>query len=240
MCSMSCRVSTEEEISELTVFAAVSLADVILSKQEYFQNKENVELTFNFAGSQVLASQIANGAPADIFISAGAYPVKYLLDKNFLFKEDIEYLASNKLVIAISKNYHEIDVNEVEDLKNVKRLAIADPEYAPAGMYAKQALNNLQLEEMFGANIIMVANARSALTYLETKNVDAAILYKTDAMSSDKVIEVDVIPTSSYSSIIYPIAFVRSSGNVLVANKYIEYLLSEDFKTVLYANGFGE
>lgn len=236
----ACNGSNKSETPELVIFSAISFSDVILDTQEYFQSKENVKLSFNFSGSQVLASQIANGAPVDLFISSGMRPVEYLLDKDLLLTESISYVTSNKLVIAISNDSYKIDINEVRDLYNLDRIVIADPEYAPAGIYAQQTLEKLQLQKTLESKIITASNARTALTYLETKNADAAILYKTDAVNSDKVFIIDVIPESSYDSIKYPVVIVNSSDNIELAYKYVDYLLSPEFKNTLNSYGFGK
>tara|TARA_Y100000996_G_C22557269_1_gene655954 strand:+ start:5352 stop:6116 length:765 start_codon:yes stop_codon:yes gene_type:complete len=237
---MSCTILPNEDSPELVVFSAISFSDVILSTQEPFQSKENVKLSFSFSGSQVLASQISNGAPADLFLSSGIAPVNYLLDKNLLFEDRIVDIASNKLVVAIPAGQPEVNIDDIQYLLNYNRIAIADPEYAPAGMYTKQALENLGLEESLEPKILKVTNVRAALNYLETKNVDAAILYETDAKSSNKVISLDLIPESSYDSINYPITIINSTNKLDLADKYIEYLLSSDFRDILISYGFNE
>ena len=107
-------------------------------------------------------------------------------------------------------------------------------------MYTKQALKNLRLEESLAPKVLTVPNVRSALNYLETKNVDAAILYETDAKSSNKVVSLDLIPESSYNSIKYPVVVINSTDKLDLADKYIEYLLSSDFKDILISYGFNE
>ena len=237
---MSCNIVQNEDPPELVVFSAISFSDVILNTQESFQSKENIKISFSFSGSQVLASQISNGAPADLFISSGMAPVNYLLDKNLLVEDRIVDIASNKLVVAIPTEQSEVNIKDIQYLLNYNKIAIVDPEYAPAGMYTKQALKNLRLEESLAPKVLTVPNVRAALNYLETKNVDAAILYETDAKSSNKVVSLDLIPESSYNSIKYPVVVINSTDKLDLADKYIKYLLSSDFKDILISYGFNE
>ena len=236
--SVSCNNFDDEETSDLVVFSAISFSEILLNTEEHFEKKENVNLSFSFSGSQVLASQISNGAPVDIFISSGVYPVRYLLDKNLLIEEHIYNVTTNKLVLATLKDYPVSDIDDLRYLHKFDSIAIVDPEYAPAGIYTEQVLTRLKLEDAQMPKILTAPNAMLALNYLETGNVSAAILYETDAINSDKVIALDIIPETFYGPIKYPAVILNSTDELELAYKYIEYLLSSEFTDILNSYGF--
>ena len=236
--SVSCNNFDDEETSDLVVFSAISFSEILLNTKEYFEEKENVNLSFSFSGSQVLASQISNGAPVDIFISSGVSPVRYLLDKNLLIEEHIYNVTTNKLVLATLKDYPVSDIDDLRYLYKFDSIAIADPEYAPAGIYTEQVLARLKLEDAQMPKILTASNAMLALNYLETGNVSAAILYETDAINSDKVIPLDIIPETFYGPIKYPAVILNSTDELDLAYKNIDYLLSSEFTDILNSYGF--
>ena len=236
--SVSCNNFDDEETSDLVIFSAISFSEILLNTEEHFEKKENVNLSFSFSGSQVLASQISNGAPVDIFISSGVSPVRYLLDKNLLIEEHIYNVTTNKLVLSTLKDSPVSDIDDLRYLHKFDSIAIADPEYAPAGIYSEQVLTRLKLEEVQMPKILTAPNAMLALNYLETGNVSAAILYETDAINSDKVISLDIIPETFYGPIKYPAVILNSTDELDLAYKYIDYLLSSEFTDILNSYGF--
>ena len=155
-----------------------------------------------------------------------------------MIEEHIYNVTTNKLVLSTLKDYPVSDIDDLRYLDKFDSIAIADPEYAPAGIYSEQVLTRLKLEEAQMPKILTAPNARIALNYLETGNVSAAILYETDAINSDKVISLDIIPETFYEPIKYPAVILNSTDELDLAYKYIEYLLSSEFTDILNSYGF--
>ena len=155
-----------------------------------------------------------------------------------MIEEHIYNVTTNKLVLATLKDYPVSDIDDLRYLYKFDSIAIADPEYAPAGIYSEQVLTRLKLEEAQMPKILTAPNAMLALNYLETGNVSAAILYETDAINSDKVIPLDIIPETFYGPIKYPAVILKGADELDLAYNYIDYLLSSEFTDILNSYGF--
>lgn len=231
-----CSLSTQED--KLLVFVAASLTNVVLETKSTFEKQSGTELIFNIAGSQTLAGEIANGAPADIFISAGPKPVSFLVERNRVDSHSVRDIAGNLLVIAVSSDGDYEQLQSIEQLAIMKRVAIADPDLAPAGRYAKESLMSVGLWEKISSTLIYASDVRAALAYVQTGNVDAAIVYKTDLAVAEGILEKNLIPQSSYSQVVYPGAIVVGSNKQTLAEDYFNFLYSEQVASVFRKYGF--
>ena len=163
-----------DEGESVLVFAAASLADVMEELGQEFTERENIEVSFNLGGSTELAQLIVRGAPADLFLSAGSQPMLRLEERNLILPGSRVDLLSNELVLVGGPDLAQADeIASVEDLAGSdKRVAIAAPDLAPAGWYAREALMNLGLWKQVEPRIIPAPNVRVAMSYVETGNVD--------------------------------------------------------------------
>ena len=222
---------------ELLVFAAVSLTDSLTEIGRAFEQRSDGDVAFSFGGSQELAQQIARGAPADIFISAGQFPVSFLAAKGAI-DSDPTNLLSNKLVLVAGSD--EIELNSVEGLTTevVHRIAVADPDLAPAGRYASESLKHLGLWDDIQGKLVFGANVRVTLAYVQSGNADVGLVYETDAMTARELVVLDIVPAYSYSPIVYPAVVVRDSGNRRYAGEFIDFLRSETASAVFRKHGF--
>ena len=188
---------------ELLVFAGASLADAMEEIGERFEKEAGTRVAFSFGGSQALAQQIASGAPADVFVAAGRQPVDFLASRGAVDTVG-DAVVRNELVVAVKEGSP--GPAAMSDLigPEVGRVAIADPVLAPAGVYAREALRSLGLWESLLPRLVFGADVRAALAYLESGNVDAALVYATDAREASGVRALDIVPRDSYTPIAYP------------------------------------
>ena len=233
---VGCDLKAQDD--KLLVFVAASLTNVVLETKNTFEEQSGAELIFNIAGSQTLAGEIAHGAPADVFISAGPKPMSFLVERNKVDLDSVKDITGNLLVIAVSSEGDYKELQFIEQLATMKRVAIADPELAPAGRYAKESLSTIGLWEKIYSTLVYAADVRAALAYVQTGNVDAAIVYSTDLAVAEGVLGKNLIPESSYSQVIYPAAIVVGSNKKALAEDYFDFLYSEQVASIFRKHGF--
>ena len=225
---------------ELTISAAASLKDALKDVQAaYLQKAPQVKLVFNLGASGSLQKQIEQGAPADIFISAAPKQMNELETKNLILKPTRRNLVENKLVLIVPQN-SQLKIAKFEELANsdVKKLGIGEPKVVPAGQYAQQALNKLGVWNTIADKMVFAKDVRTVLAYVETGNVDAGIVYKTDATSSSKVKIAATAPEGSHQPVLYPAAILAGSKNAKAAEEWLAFLVSPDGKAIFEKHGF--
>ena len=229
--------SGEDGRPRLMVFAATSLTDALAEVGREFEAQSNVKLSYSYGGSQALAQQIARGAPADVFISAGQFPTDFLVSKDLAGHETVN-LLTNKLVLVLRPdNDRLIDMKQLAT-ETVERIAIANPDLAPAGRYAKEALEYLDLWEAVQDKLVAAPDVRATMTYVETGNADVAVVYQTDAMTADDLEILDIVPPESYSQITYPAVIPRRSERKSRAIEFIEFLQGDRATMIFRSLGF--
>ena len=223
---------------ELLVFAPASLANALDDVQEAFEAQTGVSMAVSYGGSQMLAQQIASGAPADVFISAGESPVKFLADKDRL-EPTLADLLTNKLVVVV-RSAADFRVSSMDQLKtdSIQRIALADPQLAPAGGYARESLESLGLWKELQSKLVLGADVRATLAYVESGNADAAIVYATDARVARNVDIFDIVPADSYSRIVYPVAIVEGSADKRAVTEFIDFLMSAKAQDIFRTHSF--
>ena len=236
MVLFGCDLKAQDD--KLLIFVAASLTNVVLETKNAFEEQSGAELIFNIAASQTLAGEIANGAPADVFISAGPKPMSFLVERNKVDSHSVRDIAGNLLVIAVSSEGDYEELQFIEQLATMKRVAIADPELAPAGRYAKESLSTIGLWGKLYSTLIYAADVRAALAYVQTGNVAAAIVYSTDLAVAEGVLKKNIIPESSYSKVTYPGAVVVGSNKKALAEDYFSFLYSEQVASIFRKHGF--
>ena len=222
---------------ELLVFAAASLADALEEIGERFEEEAGTRVAFSFGGSQALAQQVASGAPADVFVAAGRQPLDFLDSRGAV--DTVEgAVVHNELVVAVREDSKAL--GSISDLAGpaVGRVAIADPGLAPAGIYAREALRSLGLWESLRPSLVFGADVRAALAYLESGNVDAALVYATDAREAPGVKALDIVPPDSYPSIAYPAAVLEGSESRDAAIGFLRFLKSDAARGIFERHGF--
>lgn len=222
----------------VTVFAAASLSDSLKTIAAEHEKISGDKVVFNFAASGPLARQIEAGAPADIFFSADEARADALERQGLLVKETRVSRLGNTLVIVATPDL--VRVHAPHDLTNaaVKRVAIGDVRTVPAGTYAKAYLEALGLWASVEPKAIPCENVRAVLAAVESGNVDAGIVYKTDAAISRKVRVVFAVPAAEGPRITYPMALVKNAPEPMAAKRFLEFLNSDGAASVFRKAGF--
>jgi len=223
----------------LTVSAAVSLTESLQAIQAlYQQHAPSVSITLNLGASGFLEQQIAQGAPVDIFISASPQEMNALEAQGLLVNNTRKALLNNTLVLISPAGFD--GVSGFADLKNpgIKRVAIADPESVPAGAYARQVLEYYKLYSLIYPKLIFGGDVRQVLAYVETGNVDAGLVYSTDAKLSGRVKVVAAAPEASHAPIVYPVAVLKACRHVMAAEQFVQFLSGPQARQVFEREGF--
>jgi molybdate transport system substrate-binding protein len=223
----------------LTISAAISLkAPLDAISQNYERNHPDQRVVRNFGASGTLQHQIEQGAPVDIFISAGENEMDALQKDDLLVPGTRRDLLGNQLVLIVPA--HSQGIKDFPDLKKstVKSVAVGDPQIVPAGMYAKQTLEHLGLLPGIQGKLIFAKDVRQALAYVETGNADAGLVYATDARISIAVRVAATAPDDSHLPILYPIALLKDSKSPQPARTLLDTLESSDSLTAFEKYGF--
>ena len=201
--------------------------------------KSGINVEFNFAASSTLARQIEEGAPADIFFSADEAQMNRLAGNGLIDSATRRSRLGNSLVVVIPSDsaWH---IKSANDLTNaaLKQIALADPKAVPAGVYARLWLEKLRLWPVIEPKVVPTENVRAALAAVASGNVDAGIVYKTDAAISKRAKIAYEVPPAEGPDISYPMALVKDSKQPEAAKKFLDYLSSEEAGQVFTRYGF--
>jgi molybdate transport system substrate-binding protein len=228
--------------TELIISAAASLQDSLLAiKTEFEKKNPSIKLTFNFGSSGTLQKQIEQGAPADVFISAGSKQMKALVDKGYVDSANQTPLLANDLVMVMpigSKIKLAKETSKELTKAAFKTVAIGIPATVPAGTYAKQTLDYLGIYDELKSKLVQAKDVRQVLTYVETGNADAGFVYRTDALTSKKVKIMLTIATKAHDEIIYPEGIVKETKHLTEATSFYQYLQGKEATAVFVKYGF--
>lgn len=228
---------TANEPVELTISAAASLQDALEElKTTYEKEHDSVKILYNFGGSGALQQQILQGAPVDLFFSAAEDKFDALVKKEMIEQQGTDLLA-NELVLIVPKN-NEKQIHSFDDLLQAGKIALGTPETVPAGQYGVDTLKSMQLWESLASKVVYTKDVRQVLTYTESENVDAGIVYKTDALVSDKVDVVATADAATHAPIIYPVGVLKASKYGQEANDFYQFLQSDGAMNVFKKYGF--
>ncbi|MEH1914374.1 molybdate ABC transporter substrate-binding protein [Nostoc sp.] len=225
--------------TSILVSAAASLKEALEEiKPLYQQSKSNINISYNFGASGALQQQIEQGAPADIFISAGKKQVDALEQKGLLLPGSRTNLANNRLVLIVAQDV--VGINSFYNLTDskIKKIAIGEPRSVPAGQYGEQVLKKLKLYDRLKSKLVFANNVRQVLAAVESGNAEAGLVYATDAKISNKVKVVVTADDKFHSPIVYPVAIIKSSKNPSAAKEFVQFLSGSEVKTVLKKYGF--
>lgn len=224
---------------EILVSAAASLTDVLNEISGNYQSKSKHGVRFNFGPSSALARQIEAGAPADLFFSADL-PQMNALDKNGRLERGTrQNLLSNQLVIIVPADF-KTTISSVKDLLKtaVKKIALAEPSSVPVGVYSRRYLADEGFWNQLKDKVVPMQDVRATLAAVESGNVEAGFVYKTDAAISNKVRIVFEVPIEKGPKITYPVAIVKESKRKEAARDFMNYLQKPAAKSAFRKYGF--
>jgi molybdate transport system substrate-binding protein len=232
-------IATSISAAELTVYAAASLTDALKEIAAAYEKQSGDKLQFNFGASSMLARQIEEGAPADLFFSADEAKMDALEKKDLLLPGTRRSLLSNLLVLVVPTDASAAPKSAADLVKSeFKKIALAEPQTVPAGIYAREYLQKLGLWDAVKEKVVPTENVRAALAAVESGNVEVGIVYKTDSLISKKVKVAVEVPAAEGPKISYPIAVLKSSRQPDRAKKFAEYLAGPTPRSVFEKFGF--
>jgi molybdate transport system substrate-binding protein len=224
---------------EVRVAAAASLTDAMRVIGADYEKASGDVVRFQFGASNLLARQISQGAPVDLFLSADEAQMDVLQKAGHIDASIRRPLLTNSLVIVVpAKGGQPIQHPSELASPRVRRLALADPAGVPAGVYARRFLESAGLWDSVSKKVVPTENVRAALAAVEAGNADAAIVYRTDAAISPRV-RVAVEVTTGGPRISYPVAAVAEAKNPDGARRFISFLDTPAAQAVFRRFGFG-
>lgn len=223
----------------LRVSAASSLGDVLKVINKKFEVASGVKVELNLAASNVLARQIDEGAPVDVFFSADLAKMDTLTRAGRIVVGTVRARLSNALVVVTPADSG-LAITSGADLSGaaVKRIAIGDPKAVPAGIYAKQWLTQIGIWAAIEPKLVPTESVRAALAAVESGNVEAGIVYQTDAAISPKVRIALRITGPDAPQITYPAALVQDARELEAGQRYLQFLDSKAAQEVFVQHGF--
>ena len=237
-CEQSQKNMAEVNRNEITIFAAASLKEALYEIKPQFEQNNNIKLIYNLAASGTLQKQIEEGAPADLFISAGVKQMDALEDKRLIDKDSRINLLKNRLVLVVAKEYKD-RITAAEDLIDLDvKLCIGEPEAVPAGQYARESLKNMGLWDKLNSKLVLAKDVKQVLTYVEKGELAAGIVYSSDVAVMKDSIVAQSFRENTHSPIVYPLAIVAASKDKSSAKTFADYLMADEAQRVFKKYGF--
>ena len=240
-CLCACSVSVNvNKPASINILAAASLTDVCTELEAmYEKDHPGVELTFSFASSGALQTQIEEGAPADIFFSASTKQMDALNGEGLMDSGSITELLENKIVLVVPAS-SDMDITSFEDVATdkVAMIGLGDPESVPAGQYAEEVFTSLGILDEVKSKANYGSDVRTVLTWVEEGEVDCGVVYQTDAFTTDKVKIITAAPEGSCRKVIYPAGIVKSTKNPEASKELLEFFKSDTATKVFEKYGF--
>lgn len=225
--------------ADVIVLAAASLTNAFRALAEQFQaSHPNTEIQMSFGASDVVAQQIINGAPADVFASADEKAMAKAVAANVVDASTQANFARNEVVLIVPVDSR-LAIGSVQDLThaNVTRVTLGNPASVPVGRYTKAALEKLRVWESLRPKAIEAQNVRQALDYVARDEVDAGFVFSTDAAIMPT--KVSVVQTlTSPIPVLYPIALTRRENRQPEARSFVDFVLSPQGQATLAQFGF--
>jgi len=234
---LGCRGETAR--APLHVAAAVSLTESLQRAVDAWERSTSETAVLNFAASNVLARQIEEGAPVDLFVSADAVQMDRLVSRRLVEPTSVVPLLSNQLVVVTPVD-RRLPAPAPDGLKDprVSRIALGDPAGVPAGLYARRWLESRGLWAAVEPKVVPAASVRAALAAVEAGNADAAVVYRTDVLANPRVHVEHVVPHDEGPRIIYPAGIVTASRAPERARALLSWLASDEGRAIFVDAGF--
>jgi molybdate transport system substrate-binding protein len=221
--------------ADINLSVAASLKEVINELSDsYAKTHPGVKFLKNYGASGMLAKQVENGAPSDVFISANMEWMDYLKNRKLIDSASIGTLTYNTLVFAGTPG----KASSMQDLVKLDKIAIGSPRSVPAGEYATHAIKKAGLDKQLEKKLVMARDVRECLMYAERGEVDGAFVYKTDALQAKQTKILFTVPQELYPRVTYPMLLTIAGAKNKAAAAFFAYLHSDEAKVVLTNHGF--
>ncbi len=238
MCFQICMLAAAQAQTTINLSVAASMTDAFNAIIAGFTAQHpDVKFQPNFASSGSLAKQIEQGAPANLYVSANAKWMEYLLGKQLIEPGSERVLAYNELVFVGEKKATDISL---ESLVKLERIALGSPQNVPAGQYARQALEKAGIYRTLEKDkkLIMAKDVRQALMYADRGEVDGAFVYKTDALLATHAQILFTVADNLYDRVSYPMGLTVTGAENELVRSFYAYLSSPETQAILTKYGF--
>ena len=226
---------------EALVLAAASLTDALEELRPAYEDTTGGTVKFSFAASGTLAAQVRRGAPGDAVIFAGTGPMEGLEAAGLIERGSRRTPLGNRLVVIARPGTGQ-DLRELANLADPGRgrVAIASPDSAPAGAYARESLQSAGVWQALreGSRLIEAVDVRAAAAAVQAGGADYGIVYATDAAAMPGVAAVLEVPAYSHSPILYAAGVLARSGRKAAAGRFLDFLASSQAQAVFKRHGF--
>ena len=239
-CGNSSTPAASEPQKELHVAAAASLTDVMNELgAAYEKDHPDVKIVCNYGSSGALQQSIENGGGADLFFSAAQKQMDALDKAGLLADGTRKDLLKNEVVLIVPSKDGQA-LTSFQDLTDpsVKKVALGEPKGVPVGQYSEEILKKLNLFDAVKAKSVYGSDVRQVLTWVETGEADAGLVYATDAAATDGVKVVAKAPDGSHKPVIYPAAVLKDSKQLDLAKDFLAFVSSADNQQVFEKYGF--
>lgn len=237
--SVGCKNQTKSQSVSLNISAAASLKDSLEEVKKIYETEySNISLTINYGSSGALQQQIEQGADVDMFLSAAPKQMNALENKNLILKDSRKDLLLNEIVLVVHKDNSSISSFNDLTLDKASHIALGEPKSVPAGEYAEEVLKSLGILDAIKSKAVYGKDVKEVLTWVETENADAGIVYATDAKVSTKVKVIATASSDSHKPVTYPIAILKASKKTDTAKEFMYFLTSEKAKNIFDKYGF--
>lgn len=233
--------SFAEAEREITISAALSLKNVFeeIGKM-YATHNKGVKVRFNFGASGDLTRQIEGGAPVDAFASAALREMDILEERGMIIHGSSRNFAENAIVLVISPNAKS-KIQSFAGLTagEIKKIAVGNFKTVPAGRYAEEIFRYYGILPSIKDKLIFAENVRQVLDYVARNEVDAGVVYATDAKTREREVTVKAVADEkSHRKVVYPLAMIKNTKNPKLTEDFLSFVLSDEGQNILGKYGF--
>jgi len=233
----ACRPASKTEVSEVQVAAASDLSPAFEEIGKQFEARTKTKVVYSFGSTGLLTRQIENGAPVDLFAAASVDFIDQLDQKGLILSDTRSIYARGRIVLWTRKD-SPLKVEKLSDLASpeIKRIAIANPDHAPYGLAAREALEKSGLWESIKPKTVLGDNIRQTLQYAETGDVDVAIVALSLSQASDG--RWVMIPADLHKPINQGLAVIKGTKNEQRAREFAAFVNGPEGQAILAKFGF--
>ncbi len=224
----------------ITVSAAISLKNAFEEIGRLYDSRYGTKCILNFGASGDLLKQIAGGAPVDLFASAAQMEMDAADRQGLIVTATRADFAANSVVLIVPAGA-KTALKSFEGLsaRGIGKIAVGNPKTVPAGRYAEEVFVFYRIQSSLREKLIYAENVRQVLDYVARGEVDAGVVYATDAAARSKEVRiVATAPETSHRPVVYPVAVVKGAGSGADAKAFISLLLSPEGRNILQKHGF--
>jgi len=225
--------------NEITIAAASDLLPAFSEIAELYKEEQGVSITFSFGSTGQLADQIENGAPFDVFAAANVSFIDRLIQGNYVIEDSQQTYAFGRIgITSIKDENHHIESLEELTSENIRFVSIANPDHAPYGLAAKQALQTAEVWEKIEGKLVLGRNITDALTQIETGNVEVGIIAMSLYKAQQEDLSFTLLDEELHEPLEQSIGIVKGTDQEDASRQFINFILNGNGKKVMEKYGF--